>query len=327
MSQLGEQLRQARENNGLSLAQAASETRIRQQFLEALEAGKYDALPNDVVTKGFIRNYAQFLQLSAEELIDLYRLERGGSQPIRVIPTSSMPQTRSYVLPSFFGVFFVTIALVALAYITLSALGRIRDTNVATRVTVTPTTAIATPTELSTSLPPTAVPPLADAPGEDVLSDAAFPPEPDVSEAEPAGPAPAPEEPAAPEAAPTAAAAAAETPAPTSTPSASNPTLGPAGGEPAPRPSSTPTQEAPIVVEVSIPPGDGEGSWLRVQTDGVIVYEQIMGSGERQVFLAQRQVQIRAGNPTFVQVGVNGLPPETIGQVPGEPVDWSWPPQ
>jgi hypothetical protein len=81
------------------------------------------------------------------------------------------------------------------------------------------------------------------------------------------------------------------------------------------------------VVEVSVPQGDGEGSWLRVQTDGVIVYEQIMSPGERQVFLAQRQVQIRAGNPTFVQVGVNGLPPETIGQVPGEPVDWSWPPQ
>jgi hypothetical protein len=94
-----------------------------------------------------------------------------------------------------------------------------------------------------------------------------------------------------------------------------------------PTPQPTATLEAPIVVEVTTLPGQGEGSWLRVRTDNVVAYEQIMAPGQRQVFTAQRQVNIRAGNPTFVQVSVNGLPPETLGQVPGEPVDWSWPPQ
>jgi hypothetical protein len=104
------------------------------------------------------------------------------------------------------------------------------------------------------------------------------------------------------------------------------PTLDIAGAA-APTPEPTATQEAPIVVEVSVVPGNNQGSWLRVRTDGTIAYEQIMQPGEGQVFLAQRQVEIRSGNPTFVQVSVNGLPPETLGQVPGEPVDWIWPPQ
>jgi hypothetical protein len=64
-----------------------------------------------------------------------------------------------------------------------------------------------------------------------------------------------------------------------------------------------------------------------VQTDNSVAYEQIMAHGEQQTFTAQRQVNIRAGNPTYVQVRVNGLQPELLGQIPGEPVDWTWPPE
>ena len=69
MSQLGERLRAARESQGISLAQAAAETRILQRYLVALEDGDYQNLPGDVYTRGFIRNYAAFLGLSADELI------------------------------------------------------------------------------------------------------------------------------------------------------------------------------------------------------------------------------------------------------------------
>lgn len=294
MSQLGERLRQTREKQGLSLEQAAIETRIRQQSLLALEEGNFDLLPNDVVAKGFIRNYAQLLALSVDEMIDLYRLERGSSQPIRVVPTSSMPRTRSYVLPSFFAVFFVTIALVALTYVALSALGRIRDYSIAMGTSAASTSTAPTPTQLNTPLPAT-VPAIIFTPQPPTTAS-------QVAEGLPAAP-----------------------------PDPSTPTIQPAGAIGTPRPRRTPTATvtpaAPIVVEVTIPPGPGEGSWLRVQTDGVMAYEQIMRPGEQQVFLAQRQIQIRAGNPTFVQVSVNGLQPEVLGQVPGEPVDWSWPPQ
>jgi hypothetical protein len=240
-------------------------------------------------------------------MLELYRLERGGTQPIPVKQTSSMPRTRSYVLPGFFGVFFVTIVLVGLTYVTLSAMGRIQDEGVASRSTATPTTIVSTPTPLSTASPEgaTNVPQIAASIRSD---DEAGMDEKQDQDSDPAGPTPT------------------RTPfiIPTLPPS---PAGGTAPSAPTPTSSPTITPEAPIVIEVSVIPGSGPGSWLRVQTDGTIAYEQIMAPGEQQVFTAQRQVQIRAGNPTVVQVGVNGLQPEVLGQVPGEPVDWSWPPQ
>jgi len=298
MSHFGERLRQTRESQGLSLAQAAVETRILQQWLIALEEGAFDRLPNDVVARGFIRNYAQYLGLPTDELIELYRRERGGSAPIQVVPTAHAPRSRSYVLPSFFVVFFVTMFLVGLAYFTLNAVGRVGN-RATPNVAMMTTPTVPTPTSLGgASRSPT--------PGATSVGTANSP----VAGGEPLQPA----------ATPTSAASIA-----TSGPTAAT------GGENAP-PTTTPTSApsptlaAPIVVEVSIDSGAGE-SWLRVQTDGTTAYEQIMQSGEREIFQANRQVFIRAGNPAVVQVTVNGRQRGTLGSTPGVPVNWYWPPQ
>src|SRR5215217_7289763 len=107
MNQLGERLREARESQGISISQAAVETRILQRYLVALEDGDYQHLPGDVYARGFIRNYADYLNIPADELIELYRRERGMSEPIRVVSATSSPRIRGLVLPSFFGVFFL----------------------------------------------------------------------------------------------------------------------------------------------------------------------------------------------------------------------------
>jgi len=151
MSQLGERLRVARESQGIGLAQAAVETRILQRYLVALEDGDFQHLPGDVYARGFLRNYGAYLGLPAEELIDLYRRERGMSEPIRVIPATSAPRIRGIVVPSFFGVFFVVLALVGLAYLGLSATNRIGE-NVQQQA-VTPPTAAPTPPPLPTTPP------------------------------------------------------------------------------------------------------------------------------------------------------------------------------
>ncbi len=151
MSELGARLRQAREGQGLSLAQASADTRILQPSLSALEEGAYQRLPGDVVVRGFIRNYAQYLGLPPDELIELYRRERGGTDPIRVLPATRPPRTRSYVLPSFFGVFFVTMALVGLAYVALNAVGRIGDRAAGSVAVVPPTPSVPPPSPLPTS--------------------------------------------------------------------------------------------------------------------------------------------------------------------------------
>lgn len=81
MPSLGEQLRAQRERKNISLEQAAADTRIREKFLKALEDGDYPLLPGAVYTRGFLRNYSDYLDLETDELVVLYQQERGGGPP------------------------------------------------------------------------------------------------------------------------------------------------------------------------------------------------------------------------------------------------------
>ena len=83
MARLGDALRERREHKGVTMQQAAEDTRIREKFLQAIESGDYQSLPGTVYTKGFLRNYAQYLGLDAEEMLALYTGERGGTDPAR----------------------------------------------------------------------------------------------------------------------------------------------------------------------------------------------------------------------------------------------------
>jgi len=81
MSKLGEILRTQREKRGITLDQAAADTRIREKFLKALEDGDYMSLPGAVYTTGFLRNYAEYLDLNQDELVVLFHQERGLTAP------------------------------------------------------------------------------------------------------------------------------------------------------------------------------------------------------------------------------------------------------
>jgi len=72
MGDLGQLLREAREQKGVSLEQVEEATRIRQKFLQALEEGNFGALPAETYAKGFLRTYAMYLELDPEELMALY---------------------------------------------------------------------------------------------------------------------------------------------------------------------------------------------------------------------------------------------------------------
>ena len=97
MARLGDALRQQREGMGVSIEQAAEDTRIREKFLQAIESGDYQSLPGTVYTKGFLRNYAGYLNLDAEEMLALYTGERGGSEPIRTFAPMKPLVKRSFI--------------------------------------------------------------------------------------------------------------------------------------------------------------------------------------------------------------------------------------
>lgn len=106
MAKLGETLRAQREKKSITLDQAAADTRIREKFLKALEDDDYEALPGTVYTKGFLRNYAEYLDLPQEQLIVLYQQERGivteparTFQPMRPIMHRSVILTPAVLVP------------------------------------------------------------------------------------------------------------------------------------------------------------------------------------------------------------------------------------
>jgi cytoskeletal protein RodZ len=88
MSDLGDLLREARESQGLSLEQVETDTRIRHRFLVALESGVYEALPGQVYVKGFLRTYASYLGLDAEQVLGLYAATVGAQEakPLPSVP-------------------------------------------------------------------------------------------------------------------------------------------------------------------------------------------------------------------------------------------------
>lgn len=70
-------LRAARERAGLSLQELSARTRIKLSFLEAIEAGQFEALPGEFFTRAFLRTYARELQLPADEIVGAYDASRG----------------------------------------------------------------------------------------------------------------------------------------------------------------------------------------------------------------------------------------------------------
>jgi transcriptional regulator with XRE-family HTH domain len=73
----GELLRQGRLRQRLSIAECAKRTHIAIRYIEALEEGRWNDLPSESHRLGFLRLYARFLGISAEEVVSLYH-HKGG---------------------------------------------------------------------------------------------------------------------------------------------------------------------------------------------------------------------------------------------------------
>jgi cytoskeletal protein RodZ len=68
MTSIGETLRRERLRRHLELGKIAGELKISSRFLEAIEEEDFAKLPGGVFTKSFVRQYAAYLGLDAEEL-------------------------------------------------------------------------------------------------------------------------------------------------------------------------------------------------------------------------------------------------------------------
>ena len=86
---VGAQLREAREARGLSLHQVADILRLRASQVHALEEGNFNSLPGQTFVTGFLRSYANLLDLDAVAIVELYKHEEGDG--LRV-PSLAFPE-------------------------------------------------------------------------------------------------------------------------------------------------------------------------------------------------------------------------------------------
>lgn len=77
---LGSEFQQARIDQGFSLEEVSKHTFIKVPYLEALERGDIDALPSMAQARGFIRVYANYLNLDPQYFLDI--LDGPESDPI-----------------------------------------------------------------------------------------------------------------------------------------------------------------------------------------------------------------------------------------------------
>ena len=113
MESIGEKLRLARERNNLTIEQVARETHVAKRFLKALEDEDFAAFPGETYAMGFLRNYAEYLGLNAEELVGIYRNLKIQEQPL---PMNELLEARPRA-PSLRLVLFIVAAVLAVTAI------------------------------------------------------------------------------------------------------------------------------------------------------------------------------------------------------------------
>ncbi|GAA0837283.1 helix-turn-helix domain-containing protein [Bifidobacterium pullorum subsp. gallinarum] len=81
MSELGQQLREARLQKGMSLDDVQEMTKIRKRYLEAIEAGDYKVLPGSFYVRAFIKTYAEAVGIDPDELLEGHKQDVPKSEP------------------------------------------------------------------------------------------------------------------------------------------------------------------------------------------------------------------------------------------------------
>ena len=70
MKEIGEKLKEARENMGISIEEVSSDLNVNIKQIENIESGNMEAFKDIFYLKYFIRDYAKYLGLNKEDLVD-----------------------------------------------------------------------------------------------------------------------------------------------------------------------------------------------------------------------------------------------------------------
>ncbi len=290
MTDIGQLLRQTREAQELSLADVEEQTRIRQRYLNALESGDWDDMPNDVVARGFLRTYTRLLGLDEDEVLSQLEATQPPITTDAAITDEAVTEAvatpgyhpieldlyensihRSQRTRRWFGLSLIPVII--LAYLIYQfALPLLLDRSNGSVAAATP---VAT-------LPPEGTPP---ATPQIVIGETPTSPLPISSPTPDATTATAPES--------------------TST------------SEPTPTTTATPARQLVLEMNVVL------FSWVQISTDGEIVEEALLREPYQGRYVAYTQLELLTGNAAGVELTLNGEPLPPMGE-PGEIVALIW---
>jgi len=293
MESVGEFFRQVRETKGLTIDEVASKTRIRADFVKALEEGNFAKLPDQVFARGFVRSYARSLGLDEEDAIHRFIASAGAfyeKQDERErLKARQVEEERKRQANRKAVAVAIGIAILTLVFL-LS-----REQSSVTHRTAPEPTAAKRPSPPAKELPE--VPPLQEpAPVQESAkaSEPSPPAKASASESRPAEPAvPAP------------AVAAKPVPAPVST--ASPGSDGPLGGITLSGEGSAADGQMVLDLEAT------ELSWVVVQIDNGSPQEALLRPGEKGQWKGQDQFTLTLGNAGGIKAYLNGKPQKAFG--------------
>lgn len=75
MSELGNELKQARVDKQISLEDLQRTTKIQKRYLVAIEEGRFDSLPGMFYARAFVKTYAEAVGLDSTELLETHKNE------------------------------------------------------------------------------------------------------------------------------------------------------------------------------------------------------------------------------------------------------------
>lgn len=115
MKTVGELLKEARRKKGDNLDQISQKTKIRLAFLKAIEENNFEVLPSQASAKGFIKNYADYLQVSSVNALALFNRDFRKSKQVEIVPERPKELTGKFSwTPKTFGLLASAIFFLAL---------------------------------------------------------------------------------------------------------------------------------------------------------------------------------------------------------------------
>lgn len=115
MKTAGDLLKDKRVLKELSLEDVAAKTKIKSEYLLAIENSDFTALPSATFAKGFLRNYASFLYLNPDTILAMFRRDFTQNDKGEIIPRGLVDPVGGR--PRFFTVGLILTSMATLAFL------------------------------------------------------------------------------------------------------------------------------------------------------------------------------------------------------------------